>query len=89
MKDATELLMHIIAHETKCIESKCHALKEDGLTILRLQNKSRNLKKEIEERKQIIEEYWGYLKEIPEAAQTRMKASAFDKTLERTSMTWS
>ncbi len=73
MKDATELLMRIIAHETKYVESMRHSLKEDELTVLRLQNKSRNLEKEIEERKQLIEEYRGYLKDIPEAAYTRME----------------
>ncbi len=73
MKDDTKLLMNIIVHETKYVKSMRHSLKEDGLTILRLQNKSRNLEKEIEERKQIIEEYWGYLKDIPEAAQTRTR----------------
>ncbi len=39
MKDATELLIHIITHETKYIKSMRHSLKEDALTILRLQNK--------------------------------------------------
>jgi len=73
MKDATELLRLIIAHETKYVESMRHSLKEDELTILRLQNKSRNLEKEIEERKQLIEEYRSYLKDISEAAYTRMK----------------
>ncbi len=73
MKDDTELLMRIIAHETKYVESMCHSFKEDGLTILRLQNKSRNLEKEIEGRKQLIEEYRGYLKDISETAYTRMK----------------
>jgi len=73
MKDATELLMRIIAHETKYVESMRHSLKENELTVLRLQNKSRNLENEIEERKQLIEEYRGYLKDISETAYTRMK----------------
>jgi len=73
MKDVTELLMRIISHETKYVESMRHSLKEDELTILRLQNKSRGLEKEIEERKQLIEEYRGYLKNISEEAYSRMK----------------
>ena len=73
MKDTTELLMRIINHETKCVESRRHSLKVDELTILRLQNKSRNLEKEIEERKQLIEEHRGYLRNISVAAYTRMK----------------
>jgi IMP dehydrogenase/GMP reductase len=73
MKDATELLMRIIAHETKYVESMCHSLKEDGLTILRLQNKSRNLEEEIEGRKQLVEEYRGYIKYISEEIYTRLR----------------
>jgi hypothetical protein len=73
MKDATELLMRIIAHEIKYVNSMRHSLKEDELTILRLQNKSRGLEKEIEKRKQLIEEYRGYLKDISETAYTRMR----------------
>lgn len=71
MKDVTELLMHIIANETEHIKSLRHTLKEDELTILRLQNKARSLEIEIEERKQLIEEYRGYLKDISEDAKTR------------------
>lgn len=73
MKDITELLKHIIAHETKYVESMRHSLKEDGLTILRLQNKSRALEKEIEERKQLILEYRSYLRNVSEMAQVGMK----------------
>jgi len=77
MKDATELLMHLlvinIAHETKYVKSMCHSLKEDKLTILRLQNKTRVLEKVIEVRKQLIEEYRGYIKVISEVAYTRMR----------------
>ncbi len=73
MKDVTELLMRIISHETKYVKSMRHSLKEDELTILRLQNKSRGLEKEIEERTQLIEEYRSYLKNISEEAYSRMK----------------
>jgi len=38
------------------------SLKEDELTILRLQNKASCLQKEIEERKQLVKEYRNYLK---------------------------
>ena len=72
MKDVTQLLMRIIANDTKYVESMRHSLKEDGLTILQLQNKSRFIEKEIEERKQIIEEYRSYLRDISEATYTRM-----------------
>ncbi len=73
MKDATELLTRIIAHETKHVGSMRHTLKEDELTILRLQNKARILKIEIDDREQLINEYRGYLKEISEANDVRMK----------------
>ncbi len=73
MKDATELLMRIIAHETKHIESMRHTLKEDELTVLRLQNKVRVLEIEIDERKQLINEYRGHLKDISEMTDVRMK----------------
>ncbi len=73
MNDATEILMHIISHEIRYVKSMHHTLKEDELTILRLQNKARVQGIEIEERKQLIDEYRGYLKDISEAAQTRMK----------------
>lgn len=79
MKDVTELLMRIIAHETKHVQSMCHTLKEDELTILRLENKARVLEIEIEERKQLIEEYRGYLKNISESTDTRMKLSPSTK----------
>jgi len=72
MKDVTQLLMRIIANDTKYVESMRHSLKEDGVTILQLQNKSRFIEKEIEERKQIIEEYRSYLRDISEATYTRM-----------------
>ena len=73
MKDATELLMRIIARETKHVESMRHTLKEDELTILRLQNKARALEIEIDEHKQLINEYRGYLKDISGAVDLRMK----------------
>lgn len=79
MKDVTEILMRIIAHETKHVQSMSHSLKEDELTILRLENKARVLEIEIEERKQLIEEYRGYLKNISESTDTRMKLSPSTK----------
>ncbi len=48
MKNATVLLMRIIAHENKYVESMRHTRKEGVLTILRLQNKLRVLEIEIE-----------------------------------------
>ena len=72
MNDFTELLKRIIAHEAKYVETMRHSLKEDELTILRLQNKSRGIEKEIEERKQLILEYRGYLRGMSETAQTRI-----------------
>ncbi len=73
MKDSAELLIRIIAHENKHIESMRLSLKEDELTILRLQNKSRSIENEIEEHKQLIDEYRGYLRETPEASYTEVK----------------
>lgn len=68
MKNATELLMCIIAQETKHVESMNHTLKEDEFTILRLQNKARGLAIEIDQRKQLIEEYRVCLRDISEDA---------------------
>ncbi len=73
MKDFTELLMYVIAQETKYIETMRHSLKEDELTILRLRNKSKAIEKEIDERKKLIEEYRGYLKHISDQAKVKMK----------------
>jgi hypothetical protein len=73
MKDFTELLTYIIAQETKYIETMRHSLKEDELTILRLKNKSRAIEKEIDERKKLIEEYRGYLRNISDPAKVRIK----------------
>ena len=73
MKDVTDLLMRVIAHENKYIDSMRHSLKEDELTILRLQNKLKGLEKEIEERKQIIEEYRSYLRSLSEVDYSSIK----------------
>ncbi len=69
MKDATELLMRMIAHEIKYVNSMRHSLKEDELTIL----KTRSLEEEIEEHKQLIEEYRDYIKYIVEVIYTGLK----------------
>jgi len=76
MKDFTELLIFIIAQETKYIETARHSLKEDELTILRLKNKTRAIEKEINERKKLIEEYRGHLRQISDPAEIRMKLVA-------------
>lgn len=73
MKDTSELLMRIIANETKCIEAMRQTLKEDELTILRLKNKTRMLTVEIKERIRLVEEYRVSLKDISEATKARMK----------------
>ena len=73
MKDFTELLTSIISQEIKYIEIMRHSLKENGLMILRLQNKSRFIEKEIEERKQLIEECRVYLRSISETSKARTK----------------
>ncbi len=62
MRNPREMLRHIIAYESRSIESMTISLKEDELTILRLQNKASCLQKEIEERKQLVKEYRNYLK---------------------------
>ena len=62
MRDSREMLRRIIAYETRSIESMTLSLKEDELTILRLQNKANSLQREIEERKQLVKEYRNYLK---------------------------
>lgn len=62
MKDTKEILRRIISNETQYIESMGISLKEDERTILRLQNKASCLQKEIEERKQLVEEYRSYLR---------------------------
>jgi len=73
MNDFAKLLRRIIAQENKYVETMRHSLKEDELTILRLQNKSKGMEKEIEVRKQVIVEYRGYLREVSEADYSRMK----------------
>ncbi len=62
MKNARDILLRIITHEVQYIESMFLSLKEDERTILRLQNKANYLQREIEERKQLIDEYRSYLK---------------------------
>jgi len=62
MKDAKDMLRRIIVLEVQYIETMSLSLKQDERTILRLQNKANCLQKEIEERKQLIEEYRSYLK---------------------------
>jgi hypothetical protein len=76
MKDIPERLKRIIVLENKYVESMRHSLKEDERTILRLQNKSRGLKKEIEERTELIKEYE---RGISEAAHIRMKLESSTK----------
>lgn len=66
MKDTKEILRRIISNETQYIESMGISLKEDERTILRLQNKASCLQREIEERKQLVKKYRGYLKHGPE-----------------------
>lgn len=76
MKDFTELLMYITAQETRHIETMRHSLKEDELTILRLKNRKRVIEKEIHERKKLIVEYRGYLRQISDPDKVRMKLVA-------------
>jgi hypothetical protein len=73
MNDTTELLKCIIFQNTKYVELMRLSLKNDALTILRLQNKSRSLEKEIEERKQLIKEHRNHLMSTSEAVQTKAK----------------
>jgi len=73
MKDARQILLRIITHEVQYIESMFLSLKEDERTILRLQNKANCLQKEIEERKQLIEEYRSYLKNGSDDSCARMR----------------
>lgn len=80
MRDASELLMRIIANETKCIEAMRQTLKEDELTILRLKNKARMLTVEIKERTRLVEEYRVYLKDISEATKARVKLVSSTKS---------
>ena len=61
MKDNIELLNYLVASETRFVETMRHLSEEDELSILRLQNKLRVLKKNIGEHKQLIKEYRGHL----------------------------
>lgn len=73
MKNARDILLRIITHEVQYIESMFLSLKEDERTILRLQNKANYLQREIEERKQLIEEYRSYLKNGSDESSARMR----------------
>jgi len=73
MKNAKDILLRIITHEVQYIESMFLSLKEDERTILRLQNKANCLQREIEERKQLIEEYRSYLKNGSDESSARMR----------------
>jgi hypothetical protein len=73
MNDTTELLKCIIFQNTKYVELMRLSLKNDALTILRLQNKSRSLEKEVEGRNRLIKEYRYHLTRLSEAAQTKAK----------------
>jgi len=73
MKSAKKILLRIIIHEVQYIESMLLSLKEDERTILRLQNKANSLQKEIEKRKQLIEEYRSYLKDRSDESSVRMR----------------
>ena len=75
MKNVAELLMSIISQEINYVESIRNILREDKITILRLQNKSKSLEKEIEERKKIIIEFREYLKNTQETYYTETKPS--------------
>ena len=79
MKDITELLNRIIAQETKYVESIRNSLKESEFMILRLQNKSRSLEIEFEDRKQLIKEYRSCLKQILETNQVNKKLMTSSK----------
>ncbi len=73
MRNPREMLRHIIAFESRSIESMTISLKEDELTILRLQNKANCLQKEIEERKQLVKEYRNYLKRSSGDPRTKIR----------------
>jgi len=73
MKSAKKILLRIVIHEVQYIESMLLSLKEDERTILRLQNKANSLQKEIEKRKQLIEEYRSYLKDKSDESSVRMR----------------
>ncbi len=73
MRNPREMLRHIIAFESRSIESMTISLKEDELTILRLQNKANCLQKEIEERKRLVKEYRNYLKRSLGDSRTKIR----------------
>ena len=73
MKSAKKILLRIIIHEVQYIESMLLSLKEDERTILRLQNKANSPQKEIEKRKQLIEEYRSYLKDRSDESSVRKR----------------
>lgn len=73
MRDPRDILRRIIAHEVQYIESMSLSLKEDERTILRLQNKASSLQKDIEERRQLIEEYRCYLKHGAEESSAKIR----------------
>jgi len=73
VRNPREMLRHIIAFESRSIESMTTSLKEDELTILRLQNKANYLQKEIEERKQLVKEYRNYLKRDSGDSRTKIR----------------
>ena len=80
MKDTIEILNYLIDSETKSIEKMLRLNKEDELTILRLQNKLKDLEKDIEEHKQLTKEYRNYLRNIPKEAHTGSKPSLSRKS---------
>jgi hypothetical protein len=73
MRDSREMLRRIITYESRSIESMTLSLKEDELTILRLQNKANCLQREIEERKQLVKEYRNYLKRDSVDSSTKIR----------------
>ena len=79
MKDNIELLNHLIDSETKSIESMLHLNKEDELTIIRLQNKLKDVEKNIKEHKQLIKEYRSHLRDMSESPHTRTKLNPSKK----------
>jgi len=79
MKDTIETLNYLIDNETKSIEKMLNLNKEDELLILRLRNKLKALENEIEEHKQLTNEYRNYLRNISTATHTGMKSNSTRK----------
>ena len=73
MKDNIEILNCIIVNETESIEKMRHSIKEDELTILRLQNKLNALERDIGEHKQLIKEYRNHLRNMSKSTHTSTK----------------